>query len=318
MVGGSDIRNVAVIGAGLMGHGIALDFALSGYNVRLHSRTENSLKRGFAMLQSSVQRLIKIGVLKQDESKEVLEKVTLSSVLSDSLADVDLVVESVYENVELKRRVFQELGRIAPRAAILASNTSGIMPSKFALDSERPDKVLVTHYANPPFLIPTVELVRTQYTSDETISKVCDFYAKLGKRPIVAQKEVPGFILNRLQLALFREALWLVENGVATPQDVDFGIKSSIGRRWSVAGVFEVFELAGLDLASEIGRHIFPHLSTEKEVPRVLLEKVASGDVGAKSGKGFYEWAPESVEELQQRVARALVTIESWQDFHSL
>ena len=121
------------------------------------------------MLQSSVQRLILIGGLKEDESKEVLEKVTLSSVLNDSLADVDLVVESVYENVELKRRVFQELGRIAPRAAILASNTSGIMPSEFALDSERPDKVLVTHYANPPFLIPTVELVRTQYTSDETI-----------------------------------------------------------------------------------------------------------------------------------------------------
>lgn len=314
MTNRTDIRNIAVIGAGLMGHGIALDFALSGYNVCLHSRTEDSLKRGLAMLQSSIQRLIGIGILKEGESNDVLNNIRLSPVLEESVEGVDLVVESVYENVELKRNIFQKLGRVTPHEAILASNTSGIMPSEFALDSERPDRVLVTHYANPPFLIPTVELVRTKYTSDETISRISDFYGRSGKRPIVAQKEVPGFILNRLQLALFREALWLVENGVASPQDVDFGIKSSIGRRWSVAGVFEIFDLAGLDLASEIGRLVFPHLSKEEEIPSILMEKVASGDVGVKSGRGFYNWTSESMEELQTRIARALVTIESWQN----
>lgn len=312
MTNGTSIQNIAVIGAGLMGHGIALDFAISGYNVYLHSRTEDSLNRGADMLQSSIQRLIGIGVLKEGQSGDILKNIKMSLELEESVEGVDLVVESVYENVELKRDIFQKLGRATPHETILASNTSGIMPSEFALDSERPDKVLVTHYANPPFLIPTVELVRTKHTSDETILKVSDFFEKLGKRPIIAQKEVPGFILNRLQLALFREALWLVENGVATPQDVDFGIKSSIGRRWAVAGVFEIFELAGLDLASEIGRLIFPHLSKEEKIPSVLMEKVASGDVGIKAGRGFYKWNPESMEELQTRIARALVTIESW------
>lgn len=307
-----DIQNIAVIGAGLMGHGIALDFALSGYDVNLYSRTEDSLQRGLAMLHESIRRLIEIGVLAEDESKDVLGRVRLSSILKESVTRSDLVIESVYEDVELKRSIFRELGQITPPEAILASNTSSIMPSEFASDSERPERILVAHYANPPFLIPTVELVRTRYTSDETVSKISDFYEGLGKRPIIAQKEVPGFILNRLQAALFREALWLVENGVATAQDVDFGIKNSIGRRWAVAGVFEVLELAGLDLASEIGRLLFPHLSAEKELPRVLEEKLISGEVGAKSGKGFYEWTPKSVEELQTRIARALVKIESW------
>ena len=309
-----EIHNITVVGAGLMGHGIALDFALAGYDVRLHSRSEDSLRRGFDLLRGSIDRLIDVGVVTGDNADAVLKKITSSPQLEEAVADADLVVESVYERVDLKRGIFRELGRLAPEHAILASNTSSIMPSEFASYAERSDRVLVAHYANPPFLMPVVELVRSEWTSDDALSKLSDFYKGIGKRPIVAQKEVQGFVLNRLQMALLREALWLVENGVTTAQDVDFGIKSSIGRRWAVAGVFEVLELAGLDLVAEIGSGLFPHLATDDEIPDVLKAKVAAGDVGAKSGKGFYDWTPESADELRSRIARALVEIESWQN----
>lgn len=311
---GPEIHNITVVGAGLMGHGIALDFALAGYDVRLHSRSEASLRRGFGLLNDSVQRLIDVGALARESAESVLDKIKSSALLEESVADADLVVETVYEQVDLKREVFRELGRLAPEHAILASNTSSIMPSEFTSSAERPERVLVAHYANPPFLMPVVELVRSEWTSDETLSKITAFYKGIGKRPIVAQKEVPGFILNRLQVALLREALWLVKNGVASAQDVDFGIKSSIGRRWAVAGVFEVLELAGLDLVAEIGSGLFPHLATDDEIPDVLKAKVAAGDIGAKSGRGFYDWTPESADELRSRIARALVEIESWQN----
>ena len=137
------------------------------------------------------------------------------------------------------------------------------------------------------------------------------------KRPIVVRREVPGFVLNRLQCSLLREALWLVENGVASPRDIDYAISNSIGRRWAVAGIFEVFELPGWDLVKAVAENVFPDLSTSTEVSPVLTDKVESGDLGVRTGKGFYEWTPESADGLRQRIARALVEIERWTDERS-
>jgi 3-hydroxybutyryl-CoA dehydrogenase len=161
-------------------------------------------------------------------------------------------------------------------------------------------------------LVPLVELVRGPQTSDQTVQTLSELLRRIGKRPIVVQKEVPGFILNRLQGALLREALWLVEQGVASPQDIDIAIRNSIGRRWAVAGVFEIFELAGWDLLASIASGLFPHLAVTTETPTPLKDKVDRGELGVKTGKGFYEWTPESAEALRRRIAHALVTIEQW------
>ena len=307
-----EIRRIAIVGAGLMGHGIAQEFALANYEVHLHSRTEESLQKAIHNIQANLERLKRLGLVTREQAESVPTKIHTSAVLKEAVEDVDVVIESVYEDLALKQQIFQALDKMCPERTILASNTSTLMLSQFTAGTRRPDKVLVTHYANPPYLIPLVEIVRSEKTSDETVTTMYDLLTKMGKRPIIVQKEVPGFVLNRLQGALLREALWLVQNGVASPQDVDIAIKTSIGRRWAVAGVFEVFEIAGWDLLLAIASGLLPHLASSPEVPPLLKEKVERGELGVKTGKGFYEWTPESTEALKQRIAQALVKIEQW------
>lgn len=305
-----DVRRIAVVGAGVMGHGIAQEFALAGYEVRLHARTETSLQTALANIQANLARLIDLGAVTREQATTVPAKLFPQLSLADAVTQADVVIESVYEDAALKRRIFQELDTLCPARTILASNTSTLPLSQFATETNRPDQVIVAHYANPPYLIPLVELVRGPNTSDDTVNTLSALLARVGKRPIVVQKEVPGFILNRLQGALLREALWLVEQGVASPQDIDIALRNSIGRRWAVAGVFEIFELAGWDLLASITSGLFPRLATTAETPKILRDQVARGKLGVKTGKGFYEWTPESAEALRRRIAQALVTIE--------
>ena len=309
-----DIRCIAVVGAGLMGHGIAQEFALAGYQVWLHSRTQKSLDTALGNITANLDRLIRLGVVSPPQAAAVPKRIRTSPHLETAVSQADVVVESVYEDADLKRRIFQELDAVCPDRTILASNTSTLMLSQFATATRRPDKLVISHYANPPYLIPIVELVRGATTSDETVETMRALLTRVGKRPVVVQKEVPGFILNRLQGALLREALWLVQEGIASPRDIDTALKNSIGRRWAVAGIFEVFELAGWDLLAAAMAGVYPHLSNASELPPVLTEQVQRGELGVKTGQGFYAWTPESAEALRHRIAHALVEIESWSD----
>ncbi len=307
-----EIRRVAVVGAGLMGHGIAQEFAVAGYEVHLCDRSEEYIQKAIKSIQENLQRLTSLGFVDGEQAKSALTRIHTTTLVKEAVEDVDVVIEAVYEDLTLKQRIFQDLDKLCAAHTILASNTSTLSPSELASVTQRPGKVLVTHYFNPPYLIPLVEIVRGQKTSDETVTTICALLEKVGKRPVIVQKEVPGFIANRLQVALLREALWLVERGVASAQDVDTVIKTSFGRRWAVAGVFEVFEIAGWDLLSSIASEIVPDLASSRDEPPVLGERVKRGELGVKSGKGFYEWTPESVDELKQRIAHALVQIEQW------
>ena len=307
-----EIRKVAVVGAGLMGHGIAQECALGGYEVRLVSRSKESLERALHNIRGNLDRLMGFGIVSREQAEVVPDNIYPTTECAEAIDSADVVIESVYEDLELKKQIFQQLDEMCSERTILASNTSSLMPSAFAAATRRPDRVLVTHYANPPYLIPLVEIVRARNTSDETVVTISGLLEKLGKRTIVAQKEVPGFILNRLQAALLREALWLVENGVASPQEVDVGIRNSIGRRWAVAGVFEIFDLAGWDLLLNMVSELQAHLSASPKVSSVLAEKVQCGELGVKTGKGFYEWTPGAAEGLRERIAQALIEIEKW------
>ena len=306
------VKRIAVIGAGTMGYGIAQGFAVAGFEVRIHSRTEESLQRGIDRIRDTLQRLTKMGLMTRLQARSALPRIQASAVLGETVDEADVVIEAVYEDLVLKRRIFGELDRLCPQRTILASTTSTFLPSELASVTRRPDRVLVTHYINPPYLTPLVEVVRHQSTSDDTVATVMDLLRDVGKRPVLVQREVPGFISVRLQFALLREALSLVQSGVATPQDVDTVIKTSIGRRWAVAGVFEVLELAGWDLAEAIATSLLPHLENSTRVPQLLREKVQRQELGVKTGKGFYEWTPESEEALRARIAHAMVEIETW------
>ena len=306
------IRSVAVVGAGLMGHGIAQEFALAGRAVHLHDLNDDKLMQATRRIEANFSVLEGMGLATPEESRNALDRIRTSTSLGAAVADVDMVVESIPEDLDLKQRIFQELDKHCPERTILASNTSSFMPSLLARETQRPDQVLVTHYFNPPYLLPLVEIVRGQDTADEVVSTVSDLLRSMGKQPVVLNKEAPGFIGNRLQAALVREALSIVERGIADPEDVDAVIKSGFGRRLACAGVFEILDAAGWDVGLAVASQLFPEIESSPEIPKRLREKVERGELGVKTGKGFYEWTPESTAALQARIAQGLTQIARW------
>lgn len=304
------IRHVAVIGSGLMGHGIAQELAAAGYQVALTSHTEQSLERAMERVRANLAMLAGLGIIDPQRAAKVPKRIRTTTKLAEACERADLAVEAVYEDLDLKREIFEALDASCPDGAILASTTSTFMPSQYAPATGRPDRVIGAHYFNPPHLIPLVELIRGPETSDETVAVVDGLLRRMGKKPVLVQKEKLGFIGNRLQAALLREALWLVQEGVATAQDVDAVISSSIGRRWAVAGVFEIFDLGGWDVVQSAATHIVADLQNSTELPPILREKVEAGELGVKSGKGFYEWTPESARAAQERLVRGLLEME--------
>jgi 3-hydroxybutyryl-CoA dehydrogenase len=303
------ITKIAVVGAGLMGHGIALEFALHGYDVKLNDVSEETLRLAIENVRANLALLESVGVVPRGRVDAVISKIATHTELRETVKNADIVIEAVFESLDLKREVFRDLDHFCPAQTILASNSSTLMPGNLAEVTERPDKVLVTHYFNPPFLLPLVEVVRHQNTSDETVSTVVQLLERVGKRPVVLQKEVPGFIGNRLQMALFREALYLVEQGVASPEDVDTVVKTGFGRRYAAAGPFEIWGLAGWDLIEAVAKNLLPDLASSSEVSNLLAERVSCGELGAKSAQGFYHWTPESIAALKNLIGRGLIAI---------
>lgn len=285
---------------------------MAGYHVNLASRSQQSIQRGLARIRDNLQMLVGMGLVTDDRIEPALSRIHPTVALDNAVGDAQVVIEAVYEDLALKQGIFKQLDTLCPANTILVSGTSTFGLSDLSSATRRPDKVLLINYTNPPFLVPLVEVLRNEATSDDTVATICDLLTSAGKRPVVIQQEVPGFVANRLQFALLREALFLVGQGIVSPQDVDTIIKSSIGRRWAVAGVFEVFELAGWDLILAIAQWLQPQLDASADVSAVLQAKVERGELGVKAGKGFYDWTPGTAEALRQRIAHALVEIEGW------
>ena len=305
-----DITQVAVVGAGLMGHGIALQFALGGYQVCLNDVSEERLSQALVNIKSGLATVRGMGLVDDEGAAAVPERVRTSTSLEEAVAEVDFVVEAVFEDLQLKRRVFADLDRLSPERTVLSSNTSSLMSSQLASATARPEKVVVANWWNPPYLLPLVEVVRGPETSTDTIETTKALLTKLGKRPVVLQKESLGFIGNRLQFALLREAVSIVERGIASAQDVDAVVTNSFGRRLAVAGPFEVFDLAGWDTILAIIDQLFPDLESSRNTPALVKDMVDRGELGVKSGQGLYPWNDEAVAAVRQRVAEALAAIE--------
>jgi 3-hydroxybutyryl-CoA dehydrogenase len=306
----TDVRNVAVIGPGLMGHGIALNFAAHGYQVHLYGRSQQRLDQALQGVQGDLAMLEQLGQLSAEQASATLPRIRTGTSLEELTAEADLVIEAVSEDLTVKQQLFRTLDAVCPPRTILASTTSTLLPSALAAATTRGDRVLVTHYFNPPVLVPLVEVVRGPDTSDETVATVQNVLVEAGKRPALEQKEVPGFIGNRLQGALVREAFSLLEQGVATPADIDTVIKYSFGRRLGVAGVFEVADLAGLDTYLAAAQQGVLDPESARTAVAILGEKVERGELGAKSGQGFYTWTPETLAALRDRIGRALVELD--------
>jgi 3-hydroxybutyryl-CoA dehydrogenase len=252
---------------------------------------------------------LRLGQFDEKQVAATLPRIHASTDLTQVAAEADFVVEAVFEDLGVKQQIFHTLDGICPPRTILASTTSSLLPSMLAGATQRADRVLVTHYFNPPALVPLVEVVRGPSTSDATVEAVCSLLTDVGKRPALVQTELVGFIANRLQAALLREAFALVERGVATPADIDAVIKYSFGARLSAAGLFEMRDLSGLEPLVPICDVLFSDLDSSTAVPQFLRDKVARGEVGVASGQGFYNWTPQSAAAVQERIGRAMVRL---------
>ena len=307
----SQIECIAVVGAGLMGHGIAQEFALAGFQVRLHDLTDDRLRIALTDIRANLQRLASLGRLENARIEPALAASTASTDLAETVSGAELVVEAIVEELGAKHAVLRTLEPHCGRDTLIASNTSSFMPSRLAQAVSCPQRLLVAHYFNPPYLIPLVEIVPGPETSKDTINTMVGLLKKIGKAPVVLCKEATGFVGNRLQFALFREALAIVEQGIAGPEAVDQVVRYGFGRRLAAAGPFEIFDLAGLDTIAAVAAELFPELATTRssgqQVPDLLRRKVQQGDLGVKSGRGFHEWTDEKIEELRKRLTQSLV-----------
>lgn len=302
-----EIRRIAVIGAGLMGHSIAQEFACAGYEVCLTDVSEEALEHALESMRRNLRTLSEAGRLDVGAVERIPAGIRMTTNLADAVADADLVLEAIVEDLEVKRDLFNRLDELCREDAILASNTSSFMPSSLASANSRPERVLVAHYFNPAHLVPLVELVPSPATAPEVLTTLLELYREMGKCPVVVRREALGFIANRMQVALLREALSIVERGIATFEDVDAVVRNSFGRRLAVAGPFEIADLAGLDVYRAVSAALLPDIESSTEPSKELAARAARGEYGVKSGRGFYDWNEESAEELRQRLADALM-----------
>ena len=279
------VQRVAVVGAGLMGGGIAQVAAQAGYDVVLRDVTPDALERGLGAIRGSYAKFVEKGRLSQDDADAALARITTTTEI-DAAADADLVVEAVFEKLEVKAEVFRELDRICKDDAVLASNTSAIPITSIAAVTRRPESVVGTHFFSPVPLMKLCELVRGYKTSDAALAAAREFAEGVGKTCIVVNRDVAGFVTTRLISALAMEAVALLESGVASAEDIDTACRLGFGH---AMGPLETIDLTGVDIMLNAATNIYTDTQDEKfAAPELLRRMVAAGDLGRKTGRGFY------------------------------
>jgi len=289
---------IGIVGAGLMGHGIAQVFAVAGHPVTAYDAFPEALKT----LRSRIAK--NLADLGQDSA--VAERVTPSETLAGAVGEADVVIEAAPEKLALKQDIFAELEKLAPRRALLASNTSVIPIGKIAARVTSRDRVLGTHWWVPPYLVPLVEVIQAEGTSDGSVTAMIELLRSVGKTAVHVKKDVPGFIGNRLQHALWREAMALVQNGVCDARTVDIVVKASFGRRLPVIGPLESADMIGTDLALDCHENLLFDLDRTPCPLPYLRDLVAAGKLGFKSGEGFRTWTAEEQSALRGKLTNHL------------
>jgi len=302
----SEIRNITVLGAGMMGPGIAQLFAVRGYRTTVWG-LENELPLVAETIRSNLRMMAGYGIGREDEIEPAIGRIRTTSSLEDAVTNADFVEEAIVENLEIKQDFFMRMDSLCNENTILATNTSVISPTEIAFKSKHRERIVGAHFWNPPHLIPLVEVVKANNTSEDTMDRTVALMADIGKKPVRVKKDVPGFLANRLQHALWREAISIVENGIADPAEVDEAVKNSFGLRLPVLGPIENADLVGLDLTLAIHNYVLKHIEDSHQPSPILKEKVDRGEFGIKTGKGFQEWSRESSEALRKGLAVHLI-----------
>lgn len=294
------IESAVVLGAGVMGHGIAQHLAMNRIPVFLVDRSEEFLIRGEKWIRDNLDYLIELGALDESGKDEALGFITFTTELSARQGNADYYLEAVNEDFQLKRSVWKEIARIAPPRAIISSNTSSYDINELSEGVPYPERVIGTHWFHPPQITPCVEVIPSRAAAQSNMDLIMDFLRTLGKMPTPC-RSAPGFVANRIQLALAAEAIALVEEGLATPAEVDRIVKTSFGFRLSAYGPFEIMDQAGADTYLSVFKYLYEKLGKSHFKPPALLEKqVRSGRLGLKTSGGFYDYSPREADEIRR------------------
>ena len=293
-------EKVAVIGTGMMGPGIAAVVALAGFDVMLigkqPDRTEDGVKKALAVMD----QLLSNDLTTASAVARAKLAVRGTTDLHAAVQGVQLVIEAISESLELKQQMFQRLDRLTPPEVILATNTSGLSVTKICALATHRERIATTHFWMPAHLVPLVEVVMSPDTSEQTAQILLEFLRRCGKKPALVRKDLPGQLANRILQGMIREATNLVQEGVASPEDVDNAIKNGLGIRLPVWGIIEHIDAVGLDLCLNVQNSVLPALNNEPKAVQLFADKVKRGDLGVKTGKGFYDWNKKNIDDLKQ------------------
>jgi 3-hydroxybutyryl-CoA dehydrogenase len=293
-----DVKKVAVIGTGTMGPGIAQVFAQNGIDVRIYDIDQGKLNDARKTLAGNLDLIFQAGLLSEAEVAETQSKIKDATSLEEAVKEADLVIEVIPEVMDIKKGLFADLDKICDPDTILATNTSGLSITEMATAISNPKRLVGMHWWNPPIIIPVIEIVKGQETDDDIIETVDQLVRKIKKVPVLVKKDVPGFLGNRLQYALMREAIALLNEGVASAEDIDTMIKAGIGFKFPIMGPLETIDMAGLDIYYPVSKYLNKELDKSQEASPIVEEMVNKGELGLKSGKGFYDYSGTDIKAL--------------------
>lgn len=302
------MRKVAIFGAGTMGPGLAQVFATAGYDVALWSRTSATLEKAASVIAANLATFAERGIVQPEAVPGIIARISPTQSVSEAAEAADVVVETIIENREAKQALFDQIDTICPQGALITSDTSYL--DIFAIVPHRrlPDTV-IAHWFAPPHIIPLVEVVRGPETRDETVDKTVALVEQVGHIPTIMEKFIPGFCVNRLLRGIGREVLFLLDNGYITPEQLDIAVKASIVPRAMVLGFVQRYDFTGLDLAhSNLQNKCFVDAPVDG-APRSLVERVEQGELGVKTGKGFFDYDQRPLEEILRERDAALIDV---------
>ncbi|MEX1378085.1 MAG: 3-hydroxyacyl-CoA dehydrogenase family protein [Eubacteriales bacterium] len=309
-----DVKKVALFGGGTMGTGLAQVFASAGYKVTMFTIGQKDIERAMSIIESNIKTFIERGLIAEDRLEAILANITPTESIEETAADADFVIECIIEDRDAKRELYKKIDDLCPESTVITSNTSYL--NIFELMPERRlEKTVIAHWFAPPHIVPLVEVVRGEKTSDETVDFVSALLKKVDHVPAVLEKFIDGFCINRLQRIIGREIFFQIDNGYITPEMLDIAVKASIIPRAMVLGFVQRYDFTGLDLsARNLQNPDYPEPPIDNE-PKSLIEHVKKGELGVRSGKGFFDYSDRPIEEvLRERDMKLLDTYESLKD----
>jgi 3-hydroxyacyl-CoA dehydrogenase len=293
------IRTIAVLGLGTMGHGIAQSFAAAGWRVKCYDEVAAARQSLHPRIRGNLERMAMAELVERPALPAILERCVVCASEAETLHDADFVTEAVAEDLAIKQALFQRIETLVKPETILASNSSSYPISQSAERLRQPERAVVTHWFNPPHIVPVVEVVPGQKTAQSVTQTTCELLKRIGKTPIRINQEIPGFLVNRVQIASMREVFDLLERGIASAEEIDAAIQGSMGLRLAALGPLQIIDFAGLDITGKVYQNLVTDLRSDRTLPGTVQERLDTGRFGAKTGEGFFRYTPEILEQKQ-------------------